>query len=135
MLTLVFAAVVTNLPLNLELACIGQYADTETTTVSATAQSGSLQAQTSVMRPGTARVSLHGDTGRLVYPDGRARNLKVVSQDSEQVVASYERSMILFTVPWHVDINRLTGDMRVSSRLQGVAFQGACSPVSVEPKF
>lgn len=124
--------------LNLELLCPGQYADTETTsaTIRQPGESTRSTAEMSrtVMRTGNARVSLHGDTGELVYPDGRRRALSKVVADERQITAEYERRVLVIPVTWRVEISRTTGDIRVVTGLD-VGFAGTCEPVSTKPKF
>jgi hypothetical protein len=77
---------------------------------------------------------LTGDKGELVYPDGRARQLKVLAVDQAQILAQYERTIIIGHITGSVEINRMTEGLRVV-RGSDVAFRGACPSEPTDPKF
>lgn len=123
--------------LDLNLSCPGQYQDTETSEASV-GRTGDTKAhatvETQVMRPGTAQITLRGETGELVYPDGRRRQLSNVTADDRRITADYVRKALVLKFTWRMEINRLTGDVRV---LNGgdVGFLGTCSVAPTTAKF
>lgn len=126
--------------LNLNLVCEGQYADVEqsvgnmSAVVDGQVRSGSSMVSTRVMRHGTAHLTFQGAQGSLTYPDGRQRTLENVAADKGKVTAEYRRKALLRTITWDVEVNRLTGMVRVSSG-RDIAFAGDCTPESTQPKF
>ena len=126
--------------LNLTLACEGQYKATEVTreTVAADIAGGHRTATgtsvTGVTRTGTGYASFSGATGQLTYPDGIRRELSNVVATDQQITASYQRKWMLVTYTWKLDIDRLTGAIRVVNG-SDVTFAGTCAPVSNTPKF
>lgn len=143
LVALLAAAAAASLPsstLDLELTCSGQYSDTETSTGNASVlgpdgklHTGVVTTNVSVMRPGTARISLHGASGKIVYPDGRERTMQDIRADDGRITGSYKR-LGIFT--WRMEINRLTGDVLVKSG-GTVGLIGSCSlaPVATQPRF
>lgn len=142
MLTIIFAAALGTEPsaLDLNLICPGQYEDTETERGQAHSSDGDEQNSTSitvhrsVMRQGTAKVRFHGDAGELTLPDGQKRVLGNVVADSRSIIADYERRMLLFRYTWRLEVNRLTGEIKISTG-SDVGFEGVCSPEPLQPKF
>jgi hypothetical protein len=90
--------------------------------------------RTTVNRAGVARVTLQGGEGELTYPDGRRRILGEVFADSRRITADYRRKGLFGTATWRVEIDRMTGDVRVASG-EDVAFAGACAPEPTSAKF
>lgn len=54
--------------------------------------------------------------------------------NDQQITASYQRKGMLITYTWRLEINRLTGAIRITSGDE-VGFSGTCAPVSNTPKF
>ena len=141
MIAAILAAAAVGAPLNLELACPGQYRATESHTPYQDAYgrplSQPLSMDTTVARQGTARIVLHGDSGRIAFPGGRDLQLVLLSQDDDALVAQYERPILFAHLTWRVHINRITGEMRVIGGIGGrqTGFAGTCAPVSTERKF
>jgi len=141
MIAAILAAASIGAPLNLELACPGQYRVTETGNINQDAYgrplSQPLSINTAVAHQGTARIALHGDAGQIAFPGGRPRELKLLGQDDETLVAQYVREILFVHLTWRVHINRITGAMRVTGGIGGrqTAFEGICAPVSTERKF
>jgi len=123
-------------PLALDLACFGQYADTETTTgtVGPIGEQARATITTNVMRPGTARVTFRGESGELAYPDGRRRMLSNVTADPHRIRAEYDRKALFRTRTWSVEIDRMTGDISVSDG-SDVGFVGNCEAAPTTAKF
>lgn len=127
-------------PLDLNLVCQGQYRTVETsigntnTVVDGQARSGSAVLLTPVMRSGLAHLTFRGAVGQLTYPDGRERDLVNVTQEPGQITAEYSRKQVFRTITWKVEVNRLTGAVRVISG-RDIAFAGTCAPESMQPKF
>lgn len=123
-------------PLALDLACFGQYADTETTTgtVGPIGEQSRATITTNVMRPGTARVTLRGEGGELAYPDGQRRMLSNVTADPHRIRAEYDRKALFRTRTWRVEIDRMTGDISVSDG-NDVGFVGNCEAAPTTARF
>lgn len=142
MLLIVLAAAAAGAaPLDLRLVCPGEYQDTETATALTQKRdqdgnwgTATTQVRRQVARQGAARISLTGETGELVYPDGQSRTIKVISADSARIVGEYERKILFGHVTWRMEINRLTADVLVASG-KDVAFRGVCAPEPTQPKF
>jgi hypothetical protein len=132
MLVAIIAAAALGVPLNVELACSGEYRESESDSVDQDAYgrplSQPLSIDTTVRRQGVARIGLHGDAGRLVYPDGRERQLKLLEQDDEKLIAQYERQILFVHLTGRVQINRITGEVRVTGGSGG-------RPTAFERKF
>jgi hypothetical protein len=126
--------------LELNLVCEGQYEDVETSVgttsgvVGGELRSGRAVVDTRIMRAGTAHITLEGASGQLTYPDGRQRALGNVIADARQITAEYQRKQLIRTITWRIEINRMTGAMRVVSG-NDIGFAGTCAPESTQPKF
>lgn len=122
--------------LRLDLACLGQYSDTETTTATVGPAGEPQQANitTDVMRPGTARVSIQGDAGEMIYPDGRRRTLSNITADPSRITAEYVRRVLFVPLTWRIEIDRMTGDIRVVNG-GDVGFIGTCEAAPTTAKF
>ncbi|MCI3135453.1 hypothetical protein [Phenylobacterium aquaticum] len=57
-----------------------------------------------------------------------------MTADARQIVADYQRKLTFRTVTWKVEVNRMTGPVRVASP-DHIGFAGACAPESNQPKF
>ncbi|MCG9917326.1 MAG: hypothetical protein MH112_13335 [Phenylobacterium sp.] len=150
-----------DVPLKLDLVCSGQYADAQM-----------------IMHPGSARISILGDVGTLVYPDGRQRFLRNVAADPNTIKADYapgapanppaqgqpqpqtnrltgnqllqaflfeglgpeqaqrahDERLRLQNLTWRLDIDRMTGDIRIVSD-GAVGFMGVCEAAPTVAKF
>ncbi|CAN7369048.1 hypothetical protein LJR164_002225 [Phenylobacterium sp. LjRoot164] len=91
-------------------------------------------ATTNVIRTGVAYATFTGSTGRFTYPDGRQRELSNVVATAHEITASYDRKAMFTTTTWKIQVNRLTGAIRIVSPSE-VGFAGTCTPVSNTPKF
>lgn len=126
--------------LNLNLACEGQYQGTEVTreTVGAVTGAGYRTATgtsvTGVTRTGVGYATFTGSTGQFTYPDGKRRDLSDVVATDQQITASYQRKGMLISYTWNLEVNRLTGAIRITSG-SDVGFSGTCTPISNTPKF
>ena len=126
--------------LNLNLACEGQYEDTEVTreTVGAVTRDGYRTASgtsvTGIKRTGVGYATFSGSTGQITYPGGVRRELSNVVASEQEITATYQRKAMLVTHTYKVEINRVTGAIRVA-RGGAVGFAGTCTPVSTTPKF
>lgn len=145
MFSAVFAAAAVSMasaapPLDLRLICPGQYQDTETATaqtqkyVDGEWRSSTTQLRTPITRTGNLRLSISGDAGELVYPDGRTRTIKLVEANPAHLIAEYEMKGLIRRFTWRIDVDRMTGDVRVASGNEE-AFRGVCSPEPSQPKF
>lgn len=139
MLTVVLAmAVAGEAPaLDLELSCPGQYSVLETSEARvgrAGEEKTRATVETRVMRPGTATITLSGDAGEIVYPDGVRRRLSSITADERRIRGEYVQKLLVLKFTFTMEINRLTGEVRVADG-RDVAFQGTCSAVSTKPKF
>lgn len=139
MIIALFAATLAS-PLDLNLVCRSQYEKVETSVRTANhLVDGELHSDASVMRTtisraGVARVTFQGGAGELTYPDGRRRILGGIAADPRRITADYRRKGLFGPVTWRIEINRMTGDLRVSSG-EDVAFAGACAPEPISAKF
>ena len=127
-------------PLSLDLVCGGQYAATETSTadVGPIGTINSASITTNVMRPGSARVTLRGDIGELIYPDGRQRILSNVIADTANIKAEYVRrtlNYLFIPVTWRLEIDRMTGNIRIGSSAGELGFLGVCEAAPTVAKF
>lgn len=140
MLSVVLALAAAGEPasLNLELSCPGQYSATETSEASVgrigEVNKPTATVQTQVMRPGTAQLTFRDGAGELVYPDGRRRELSNIQADERRITAEYIRKALILKYTWRVEVNRLTGDVRVVNGDE-VGFLGNCTAAPTKPKF
>jgi hypothetical protein len=133
---MVIASIAAAVALNITLACPGAYPDVETTPgivnqyVDGAWRVGNTATVRHVMRDGTMRLAFR-DGGSEVAYDGEAPvPVRVLSADDRAISAEYDRRKRT----WQVQINRMTGEVRVTRRGQ-IGFAGMCTPEPTQPKF
>lgn len=123
--------------LDLNLSCPGMYADVESSRATVSGDNGPTTAtvNTAVRRTGVAHITLQDQAGEITYPDGRKRSLSNVVASERSITAEYVRSLLLIKYTWRVEIDRITGTVRVANNFRQVAFAGSCTAATTAPKF